>query len=103
MKARVKKTGEVIDIFACEEQQKFGVIYTPQYFASELDFNVEDERTIIFDGWVAKDDKGNLYMYNQNPTTPGHVDSIKLPTQVSPDVTLDIDTPKEVSVIIKIK
>lgn len=95
MKAKVKATGKVVDVFVCEEQQQFGVIYTPKYFADELDFNVEDDRTVIIDGCVARDQNGTLYLSTG-------ANSMMLPSNIFPDRKFE-KGPTEVSITIKIK
>lgn len=113
MKARRKSDGEIIEVR--EWRGASDVVYTSPdmnqfYQASELDFNVNTEDTMI-SGWVARDKGGFISLFSYCPDRVIHddlgfwghndcSDEIDLPKSSFPDLTWD-DEPQEVEIIIK--
>lgn len=116
MKARRKSDGEIIEVR--EWSGASDVIYSSPdmnhfYQASDLDFNVDAEDTLI-QGWVARDEDGRIYLYEDEPKRengkpygkPSEWVSENIMTKLSvasfPDLTWESD-PIEVELIIKRK
>ena len=117
MKARRKSDGEIIEVR--EWRGASDVIYSSPdmnqfYQASELDFNVGSEDTVI-SGWVCRDKVRNepftsdLFIVLEKPTRVEEWgkwcdcgDYIELDSNLFPDLTWDSD-PEEVEIIIKRK
>lgn len=116
IKARRKSDGEIIEVR--EWSGTSDVIYSSPdmnhfWQDSELDFNVGSEDTVI-QGWVARDEDGRIYLYENKPErengTPyckpnewvsGNV-MTKLNVASFPDLTWDSE-PETVEIIIKRK
>lgn len=109
MKARRKSDGEIIEVR--EWRGASDVIYSSPdmnhfYQASDLDFNVDSEDTVI-QGWAARDEDGNLFMYSTKPERfeaawIGEFANFSLRNYLFPDLTWD-DDPQEVEITIKRK
>lgn len=111
MKARRKSDGEIIEVK--EWRGASDVIYSSPdmnqfYQASDLDFNVNAEDTVI-QGWVARDKSGYLVLHYKKPhRTFGNAkwysaqSQKSLPRDSFSDLTWDSD-PIEVELIIKRK
>lgn len=118
MKARRKSDGQIIEVK--EWRGASDVIYSSPdmnhfYQASDLDFNVDAEDTVI-QGWVARDQDGYISIFTSKPerdtcdkgdmpygfwddNTDQH---IELPITSFPDLTWESD-PLQVEIIIKRK
>lgn len=118
MKARRKSDGRIIEIR--EWRGASDVIYSSPdmnqfYQASELDFNVDAENTVI-QGWVCRDkewDKdlfaSDLYLSAEKPTRDEYCGAwcnmcayMPLNTELFPDLTWESD-PEQVEIILKRK
>lgn len=117
MKARRKSDGEIIEVR--EWRGASDVIYTSPdmnhfYQASELDFNMDAEDTVI-SGWVCRDKErvepftSDLFLAFEKPTRIEEWDKwgdmgdyVELDSSLFPDLTWD-DAPLEVEIIIKKK
>lgn len=113
MKARKKIYGEIIEVR--EWRGASDVIYSSPdmnqfYQASELDFNVDAEDTVI-QGWVCRDNNSlnAQVLIGDKPKRTGYnywenksADCITLPKDSFPDLTWESD-PLEVEIIIKRK
>lgn len=110
MKARVKKTGEIVDV----ELVKFD--YTKDnyitnngnvYYADELDFNLStpQKQSVTIDGWVARAEFGDLELYAEYPERLGigsfysQLGELTLPTDSFPDLKWE-DEPRRCQVTI---
>lgn len=114
MIARRKSDGKIIEVEAAVYNLKNGKPYHKclsdghHYPASDLDFNVDAEDTVI-QGWVARDEDENLFMYQTKPerdeTTQmwmgGYAD-FDLRNALFPDLTWESE-PELVEIIIKRK
>jgi hypothetical protein len=127
MKARVKATGEVIEVAKIEEAMWTDLTTSGAdekiYYTDDLDFNLDPpqpEATIS--GWVARDqrmsfaDKGNLTLFAEKPTrdyydcndltygfwSDNEKPTIPLSADLFPDLTWQ-DDPIEVEITIKPK
>ncbi len=123
MKARIKATGQIINVFR-KECTSGAVVYEDTnipdcspfyhpYREDDLDFLPEKE-TAVLEGWVARDEEGyiNLFqgkptrdMYDINDMTYGFWDysnerHIKLPTDSFPSVTWQSE-PKKVRITLE--
>lgn len=108
MKARRKSDGAIIEVR--EWRGASDVIYSSPdmnqfYQASDLDFDLDAENTVI-SGWVARDADGDMFLYQNEPnrieiTWFGYM-MHSLPKDSFPDLTWD-DDPIEVELIIKRK
>lgn len=111
MKARRKSDGEIIEVR--EWRGASDVIYSSPdmnhfYQASDLDFNVDAEETVI-QGWVARDDNGKLYIYSDKPGrynkgrrwVQGYA-FLPLSSDLFPDLTWESET-EPVEIILKRK
>lgn len=113
MKAKVKATGEIVEV----EKNGFGSIYSASdgnhYFGTDLDFNLDSphpEATIS--GWVARTQNGTLGLLRINPERksgdwwinlpPKDSAIYKLPPELFPFLTWQ-DDPIEVEIVIKPK
>lgn len=118
MKARRKSDGKIIEVK--EWRGASDVIYSSPdmnhfYQASELDFNVDAEDTVI-QGWVCRDKEYNksmftsdLFLATMKPKRGKEMEMwydlgkyIPLNTKLFPDLTWD-DDPEPVEIIIKRK
>lgn len=110
MKARRKSDGKIIEVVERPTWNK-EVVYVCNgmfYRASELDFNLDAEDTVIC-GWVARDNNGKLYIYSDKPErynkglrwVMGYA-FLPLSSDLFPDLTWE-DDPIEVEIIIKRK
>lgn len=119
MKACRKSDGEIIEVK--EWRGASDVIYSSPdmnqfYQASELDFNIDAEDTVI-QGWVARNRYNELYLYTEKPHriicgivfgehtdawSSGDLSFFPLDKELFPDISWD-DDPIEVEIIIKIK
>lgn len=115
IKARRKSDGRIIEIR--EWRGASDVVYSSPdmnqfYQASELDFNVDAENTVI-QGWVARDKGGFISLFSYCPDRVMHddlgfwgrgdsSDEIDLPKSSFPDLTWESD-PEPVEIIIKRK
>ena len=109
MKARRKSDGEIIEVEAIVYDAKNGERYSP----SELDFDVDSEDTVI-QGYVARDEDGRIYLYEDEPKRengkpygkPSEWVSENIMTKLSvasfPDLTWESE-PTRVEIIIKRK
>lgn len=108
LKARRKSDGEIIEVR--EWRGASDVIYSSPdmnqfYQASELDFNVDAEETVI-QGWVARDHDGDVFLYQNEPDRNeiawnGYM-MHSLPIDSFPDLTWESE-PEPVEIIIKRK
>lgn len=108
LKARRKSDGEIIEVR--EWRGASDVIYSSPdmnqfYQASELDFNVDAEETVI-QGWVARDYDGDVFLYQNEPDRNeiawnGYM-MHSLPIDSFPDLTWESE-PEPVEIIIKRK
>ena len=108
LKARRKSDGEIIEVR--EWRGVSDVIYSSPdmnqfYQASELDFNVDAEKTVI-QGWVARDYDGDVFLYQNEPDRNeiawnGYM-MHSLPIDSFPDLTWESE-PEPVEIIIKRK
>lgn len=111
MLAKRKSDGKQIEVR--EWRGASDVVYsspdmTKFYEASALDFNIDTEDSVI-QGWVARDEDENLFMYNTKPerdeTTQmwmGGCINLDLRNHLFSDLTWDSD-PIEVEITIKRK
>lgn len=71
IKARVKATGEIVEIGYCTTVRECRWPYPPAqttYMADELDFNVGSPQSEIkISGWVAAEAFGEPYIYHSKP------------------------------------
>lgn len=112
MKARRKSDGEIIEVkeWRCVSDI---IYFSPDinryYQASDLDFNLDAEGTVI-QGWASRDKDGALIIWESKPQRNditndewGMTDGIMLlPSKLFPDLTWS-DEPQEVEIIIKRK
>ncbi|MCM1356442.1 MAG: hypothetical protein NC212_08565 [Staphylococcus sp.] len=112
MKARVKVTGEIVEV---EKTICYCATWTDHkriYNESDLDFNIgppHPEATIS--GWVARDGDGTLFFHQAKPVKGRYYwdtpdlpagDSMILPRESFPSLTWESD-PLEVEIVIKPK
>ncbi len=104
MKARVKSTGEIVDVKLVVKQfneyfkeTKYGDVYR----RSELDFNLSAPEKTTRKWWVARDKDGDLHLYTKKPMKG--VDEYfgdymhRLPEESLPSVTFE-KSPKRVRI-----
>ena len=108
MKARRKSDGEIIEVK--EWRGASDVVYSEPdmnhfYRASDFDFNVDAEETVI-SGWVARDSNPHrLYIYYRKPIRLSDMwtaldESFKIDSNLFPDLTWESE-PIKVSILIK--
>jgi hypothetical protein len=114
MKARRKSDGKIIEVeeavynMKTEEPCHKCLSDGHHYPASDLDFNVDAEKTVI-QGWAARDDNGKLYIYSDKPErynkgrrwVQGYA-FLPLSSDLFPDLTWESE-PEPVEIIIKRK
>ena len=110
MKARIKETGEVVDV-EYDDDDLYVVIGRRQYlYASEFDFITEPEEEVRIDGFVARDKDGSLNLFNGEPERiadctwgiyPGDL-GLGLPKEYFPDLKWESD-PLKVTITIRPK
>ncbi len=114
MKARRKSDGEIIEVRKWRGASD--VVYSSPdmnqfYQASELDFNIDAEGSVI-QGWVGRDEDGSLHLFTEIPTLEFSnarkehwwysESSSKIDSNLFPDLTWE-SGPEEVEIIIKRK
>lgn len=72
MLAKIKKTGEIVDVKVVKfEYTKDNYIDDngEVYYADELDFNFDtpQKQSVTIEGFVARDRNGNVYFYDTKP------------------------------------
>lgn len=111
MKARRKSDGKIIEVEEAVYNMKTGepchkcLSDGHHYPASDLDFNVDAEETVI-QGWVARDYDGDVFLYQNEPDRNeiawnGYM-MHSLPIDSFPDLTWESE-PEPVEIIIKRK
>lgn len=116
MKARVKATGEIVEVAKIEEAMWTDLttsgVDEKIYYTDDLDFNLDPphpEATIS--GWVARDGDGTLFFHQAKPVKGRYYwdtpdlpagDSMILPRESFPSLTWQ-DEPIEVEITIKPK
>ena len=110
MKARIKNTGEIIEVERLTNTT-YGRLDVAQIYRKDmLDFDLpEPEEEVTIEGWVARDDDGDIYAYRNKPTREDNFwldddapSLISLPITSFPDLTWESD-PLEVTITIKPK
>ena len=111
MKAKVKATGEIVDVYERYDdyagETRFEPII-PYYRPDELDLTVEGPEEVTIEGWVARDEDGFINLFNGKPMrdyadrsdvtygfwdrTDGHL--LELPTTSFPSVTWESEPQK---------
>lgn len=116
MKAKIKATGEIVSVsptYNLIDSNDPATYYTDGklglWVEEELDFLPEKE-TAVMEGWVARDEDGCIYLFQDNPTRNTDLsygfwhgnndDFIELPTDSFPSVTWQSE-PKKVKITIE--
>ena len=119
MKARVKATGEIVDVYERYDDLAMETVFEElagSYRPDELDFSVDEEKEAegaVISGWVARDNGGFISLFSYCPDRVIHDDlgfwghndgshEIDMPQDSFPSLTWD-DDPIEVEITIKPK
>lgn len=113
MKAIRKSDGKVIEVEQATaydgEIGYWDYENCDSHYPSELDFNVEESEEVTIDGWVARDEDGDIYVYKGKPTKEEDywldddaASIVLLPITYFPSLTWESD-PLEVTITIKPK
>lgn len=112
MKAIVKATGEIVDVYERYDDLAMETVFEElagSYRPDELDFSVdkaEESEDAVISGWVARDMDGSVFLYQNEPDRNVYEWRAymmhSLPESSFPSLTWD-DDPMEVEITIKPK